>query len=173
MWCLCPDGVICEVHPTAQIDVVAETVGQFLTQYFSVNGRRIPIIGQISINRIVKILCIPADTWGCEITFIENIQASTLTHGWGGANTSNKNWPVILGGPYSNVSVAWVSPTPAHNDYIPRSLDNPRAAALRAHDDFLCHRHCEHMRSPSTSRNHIVNPRVNRRGDDREGPVTQ
>ena len=32
IWCLISDGVTCEVHPTAQIDVGAETFGQFVTK---------------------------------------------------------------------------------------------------------------------------------------------
>ena len=43
-----------QVHPIVQIDFGAETVGQFSTQYFAENGCRIPVIGQISINRSVK-----------------------------------------------------------------------------------------------------------------------
>ena len=54
IWCLGSDGITCEVHSTAQMDVGSETVGHFATQYFSENGRRIPIIGRIAINISVK-----------------------------------------------------------------------------------------------------------------------
>ena len=72
--CLGTNGVTCEVHPTAQIDVGAKTIGQFTTQYLPENGCRIPVIGQICINGSVKILGIHADAWGYGLLFIENVQ---------------------------------------------------------------------------------------------------
>ena len=81
IWCLGSDGVTCEVHPTAQIDVGAETVGQLSNQYFAENERRIPVIGQISIKGSVKLLGIPDDAWGCGLPFIENTQSPTVPHG--------------------------------------------------------------------------------------------
>ena len=59
MWCLGSDSVTREIHPTVQVEVGDGTVGQFTTNYLAENGRRIPIIGQLSINRIVKLLGIP------------------------------------------------------------------------------------------------------------------
>ena len=56
---------------------------------------------------------------------------------------------------------------------MPRSPENLRSAARRVRDDTLFHRRRKRIRSPSTSHNHIFNPRVNRRGDYWEGPVTQ
>ena len=55
IWSLGSDDITREVHPTAQIDVVAETFGQFATQYFAENGRKTPVIGKISVNRSVKL----------------------------------------------------------------------------------------------------------------------
>ena len=55
IWCLGSDGITCEVQATAQIDVGAEIVGQFATQYIAEYGHRVPVIGQISFNRTVKI----------------------------------------------------------------------------------------------------------------------
>ena len=81
IWCLGSDGVTREVHPAAQIDVGAETVGQYSTQYFSENGRIIPVISQNSINRSVESVGITADTWICGLPFIENIQVPTVPHG--------------------------------------------------------------------------------------------
>ena len=91
IWCPGSNGVTREVHLTVQVDVGAETVGQFSTQYFLENGRRIPVICQISINRSVKLLDIPADAWGFGLPFIENVQAPTVPHGCGDADTSNQN----------------------------------------------------------------------------------
>ena len=92
IWCLGSDGVTREVHLTAQIYFNAETVGQFLTQYLTENGRIILVIGQIFINRGVKLLGIPADAWGCGFLFIENIECPIVPSSWGDVDTSNQNW---------------------------------------------------------------------------------
>ena len=104
--CLDYGSVTREFLPTAQIDVGVETVGQFSTHYFSENGRRIPITSQIPINGSVKLLGITADAWGCRLPFIENVQSPTMPHGWGDADKSNQNRPIIPGGPYSKYTVA-------------------------------------------------------------------
>ena len=83
MCCLCSDGVTYEVHTTTRIDVSAETVGLFATQYFAENGRKIPIIIQISVNGNVKRLGIPADASGYGWPFNDNFLASTVSHSWG------------------------------------------------------------------------------------------
>ena len=59
MWCLSLDNVIRKIYPTAQIEVGAGTVGELTTNYLAENGRRILIIGQISINISVQFLGIP------------------------------------------------------------------------------------------------------------------
>ena len=116
--CLDYGSVTREFLPTAQIDVGVETVGQFSTHYFSENGRRIPVIIQISINVSVKLLGIPGDAWGCGLTFIENVQGPTMPSGWGDADTSNQNWRVTLWRPYGNVTVSWVITVPTHPSYM-------------------------------------------------------
>ena len=128
---------------------------------------------QISVNGSVELLGIPADAFGCGLPFHKNVLAPTVTHGWGYTGTSNQNWPVILGGPYNNVVVAWSGAVPARPAYMPMSPDNVHAAARRICDYSLCSRLHERMRSPSISYSHIRNLRVNRYGDDREGPVAQ
>ena len=77
-----------------QIDVRAGTVGQFMTQYLDENGLTIPVIGQISISRSVKLSGIPADAWGGVFLFIQIGQDPTVPSGWEDANTSNQNWVV-------------------------------------------------------------------------------
>ena len=62
IWCLGSVGVIREFHLTAQIDVGDGTVGQFMKNYLAENGHRIPVIGQLSINRSVKCLGVTAGT---------------------------------------------------------------------------------------------------------------
>ena len=173
IWRLSSDGVTCEVHLAAQIDVGTETVEQFTANYLAKNGRRIPVIGQISINRSVEPLSIPADAWGCGLPFIENVQAPTDTTGWGHGGTSNQNWGVTLGVSYSIVSVAWGSTIPARSAYIPRSSDNLCITARCVRDKFFRLRYCGLERRHYIIFNPIVNPRVNCHGDDRDSPVTQ
>ena len=92
-----------------------------MTNYLDENGRRITIIGQIYINGSAQLLGIPGFSRNSGLLFIENLQAPTAPTGWGHANTSNKNWGVILGGPYSMWSVTWGSTVPARLNYAPRS----------------------------------------------------
>ena len=94
-------------------------------------------------------------------------------HGWGDTNTSNQNWPVIPGGPCSNVAIAWGSTVPTCPDYMPRSPYSLCIAALSVWDEFRRLRRHELDNKRSRSRNPIANPRFNRCGDDREGPVPQ
>ena len=105
--------------------------------------------------------------------FIENLQAPHYTTGWGNGGASNQDWPVILGGPYQNLSVVWYGAVPDRPDYMPRNPENVRTAARHVCDDSLHCRRRERMRIPSTSRNPVLNPRVNHCGDDRDIPVDQ
>ena len=53
-------GVITrEVHLTAQVDFGAGVVGEFLSNYLTESGRRVPILGRISINESVEYLGVP------------------------------------------------------------------------------------------------------------------
>ena len=60
VWCLGLDGIICEVHPTAHVEVPVITDEEFVTNYLHENGRRIHIIRQLSINDSVNFLVFPA-----------------------------------------------------------------------------------------------------------------
>ena len=48
-----------EFHPKARVDVGTGVVGVFTSGYLTVNGRRIPIFGRISINGSVELLGVP------------------------------------------------------------------------------------------------------------------
>ena len=111
-----------------------------MTNYLAENGRRITVIGQISIKGSVKRLGIPSDAWGCGLPFIENIQDPTVTHGWGDEDTSNQKCLVIPGEPYSNAAVAWGSTVPDRPAYMPKNPENAHATAHRVCDDSLCSR---------------------------------
>ena len=46
MWCVGSGNVTRKIHPTAQVEVGAGTVGEFMKNYFAENRRRILIIGK-------------------------------------------------------------------------------------------------------------------------------
>ena len=54
LWCHKIGGICCKLHPYARIEIKSGTVGEFVTEYFSENGRRNEIIGAISINGSVQ-----------------------------------------------------------------------------------------------------------------------
>ena len=102
--------------------------------------------------------------------YTDNLLDSHDTTGWGDGGTPNQNWPFSWP---RNVSAPWHDAIPGRPDYMSRIPENVCAAARRVHDDWLRGRRCTRIRSPSTSRNPVRNPRINRRGDDRVGPVDQ
>ena len=59
VWVLGLDGIICEFHPTAQVEFFAGTVRYFVTDYLAENGCRIQIIGQLFIHCSVHCLGVP------------------------------------------------------------------------------------------------------------------
>ena len=131
MWYLVSNGINSKIHPTAQVEVGDGTMGQFTTKFLAKNGRRIPIIGQLYINRSFQILGMPNIVRNSGLLFIENLQAPTVPSCWGDADIYNHNWGVSPGVTYSNVAFSWGSTVPARPDYMPRSPENPRAAARR------------------------------------------
>ena len=50
VWDFGSDGITCEVCPKARLDVGAGVVGELLSDYLTESRRRVPILGQISIN---------------------------------------------------------------------------------------------------------------------------
>ena len=59
IWFFCYDEITGEVHPIARVDVGSGVEGEFLSNYLAENGRRIPILVQISIDGSVEILGTP------------------------------------------------------------------------------------------------------------------
>ena len=70
-------------------------------------------------------------------------------------------------------NVAWGASFEPHLAYLPRIPVNPCTAARRVRGDFLTPRRLKNLTTPSNRRNHVVNPWVHFREDDRERPVTQ
>ena len=162
------DSITHEYHPTEWVDIGAGVVGQFSSNYLTENGRIIPILSQICINGSVEYLVISDFHRTDGPMWVDNLLATRSSWGDG---TPNQKWP--LSQP-RNVSVPWNGAVPAPPGYMPAwSPDNMCAAAHRIHDEWLCGRRCARMRSPSTSFSPVLNPRINHRGDDQEGPVDQ
>ena len=111
--CLGSDGITHEVHPTFLLYVGFRTLGQFSSKYLVENVSRIPIIGQIPIHVSVELFVIPNFRRTSGPMFTENLLAPSETTYWGDVGTSNQNWPVFLGGPYSMWSVPWSGSFPA------------------------------------------------------------
>ena len=81
VWSLGLEGIICKVHPTVQVEVPAGTVGEFVNNYLAENGRRIQIIGQLSINRSAQFLVVPTQALGHGLPFPCNPQTPAGTTG--------------------------------------------------------------------------------------------
>ena len=62
VWILGLHGIICKVYPTAQVEVVSDTVREFVAGYLAGNGRRIQIIRQLTTNNIVQFLGVTAQS---------------------------------------------------------------------------------------------------------------
>ena len=144
-----------------------------MSDYLAENGHIIPIIGQIYINVGVELLGIPNLHRTNGTMFTDNLLAPNDNTDWGDSVTSNQNWPVLLGGPYSNVSVAWHGAVSTRPVYMPSRPENARAAARRVCDDFLRGQNYGRLRSPYTSCNPVRNPRINYCGDNQDGSAYQ
>ena len=108
MWCLSLDGISRKVHPKAPAEVTARTAGYFVTYYLAKNGRRIEIIGQLSVNDSVQFLGLSGQSWGSELTFIWNLLDHVETTGRVSGNYSDQGW--VGKSKNSNIitNVAWV-----------------------------------------------------------------
>ena len=155
------------------MEVAAGNVGKLLANYLDENGRRIPILGKISINGSVKLLGIPDFIRNSGPLFVENLQSPTVPSGWGNADTSNQNWGVLPGGPYINVAMSWGSTVLVCLDYAPWSPKSPHTAVRHIHNEFRHLRRRDIMKKHSRSCNPIVNPRIHCRGNDWEVSVTE
>ena len=81
-------GICREVHPTARIDIPDWSVGEFITEYLSKNGRCNRIIGEIPINGSVQFIGIP-EIWGSGFPFIDNTRAPGAIRGRESTGSTN------------------------------------------------------------------------------------
>ena len=128
LWCLVLDNSNHKVYPTAQVEVISGTVGEFVTDYLSENGRIIQIIGQLFINNRVQFWGVPNQSGGSRLPFICNLQALVDATGWGSANNSNQKW----GGSMSDANIitnfSWGDSVDPFQSYLLWSPVKPRAA---------------------------------------------
>ena len=121
VWDFGSDGITCEVCPKARLDVGAGVVGELLSDYLTESRRRVPILGQISINGSAEYLGIPdfhrtgGPFWGSNIL-------APYSHWGDGGTSTNQNWKIQPGGPYGSVSFLWRGAVPARPACSPRSL---------------------------------------------------
>ena len=69
LWCHGIDRICHKVLPYQRIEIPDGTVGEFVTDYISKNGRRNQIIGELSINGSVKLIRI-SEIWIGKFPFI-------------------------------------------------------------------------------------------------------
>ena len=90
------------MHSYACIDTLAVTVGEFVTDYISENGRQNQIIGELPMNGSVQLIGL-SEIWGSGFPFIPNPRApdcfsgqvSTIvasSNGNNGYNTVTGRW---------------------------------------------------------------------------------
>ena len=92
LWCLGLDNITREVHPTAQVEVVAGLVEDFTTNYLARKRRIILIIYQLYINGGVQFLGIPDFFGRSGLSFLLNLQAPAEPTCWINGETSNQKW---------------------------------------------------------------------------------
>ena len=169
LWCLCFDGIFSEVDPIARVDILDGIVGEFVADYFSENGHRIAIIGQISVNGSVHFLLLSEQAWVIVFTYIANLVDQVEATGWGSSNNSNK----IRGGRFNDANrianAAWGASTNFSPTNLPRGPVHPRAARVCIRNFFLCRRRQERL----WRQFNYLNYRVFWLRQDRDGPVTQ
>ena len=143
-----------------------------MTDYLAENGRRIKIIGQLSVNDSVQFLGLSDQALVTGMPFIYNLWALSEPTGWVSANNSDQNWGISMFDANRLTNVAWVASVNSRTAYLPRSPVNPRATWILVCDDFLSHMRQEGLRLYYNWRNPLVNTQVYRRDNFRDGPVT-
>ena len=107
LWCWDIGRICREVHPTVRVDILAETVKEFVTKYSSKNGGRNQIIGKLSINGSVQFIGL-SEIWGNGLTYIPNLLAH-IEATWcvSISNDSNQSWGESFTDTTSMTSVPW------------------------------------------------------------------
>ena len=128
LWCLGLEGISRKVHPTERVEVAAETAGEFVTDCLAENGRRIEIIGKLSVNNSVQFWDMNDQGGGSGMPFIFNLLAYIDSTGWGGSNYSDQDWGGRFNDFYRMTYVSWGASIDPFPSYLLQSYVNPRAA---------------------------------------------
>ena len=153
VWGLVLYGIIRKVHPTAQVEFPAGTVGEFVTNYLAENRYIIQIIGQLFINDSIQFLGVPAQAWLHGFIFLCNLQSPSDATVLGSGNYSNQYCGGSMFNSNSFTNVDWgvsVNAGPSNSPWIHVNL---RTAAHRMRNNFLCLGHQEHLCCPSDQHN--------------------
>ena len=89
--------------------VPAGTIKEFVTYYLDTNGRRIAIIGKLSINNSVQFLVFSDQAWGSGLPYIANLLDQVEVKLWVSSNNSNHNWGGHSNDSNSITNFAWVA----------------------------------------------------------------
>ena len=125
-----------EVQPIARLDVSYGVVGEFSSEYLAESGRRIPILGRISINGNVEYLGVPDFHRTGGPFWTANLLDTCSSWGDGGT-TTNHNWGSQPGGSSVSVIVPLNFPVRVLPVYVCRISNNICAAARRIRDDHI------------------------------------
>ena len=119
------------------------------------------------------ILDLPDQCGGSGLQFICNPEAWVEATGWGSVNYPNQDWGWGIFDATIIANVAWGDSVDPRPDYFLHSPVNPRATQHRVRDNFFRFRCQECLWRQYNRHNTLVNTRVHRRDDNRDGPVTQ
>ena len=78
------------VHTKERIEILSGTVGEFVTEYLSENGRHNQIIGELFINKSIQFIGL-YKIWGSGLLFITNPRALFISSRWGSTGADNFN----------------------------------------------------------------------------------
>ena len=138
------------------VEISAGTVGEFVTEYLSENGRCNQIIGELSINVSVQMFGL-SQIFGRGLPYIVNLRAHIEATGrvrssnWDpgsgtpGSGVATVIWGVIFYHSTVNWSVHWdgyVNASPADLLWSPIC---PRVSQIGIHEDFLHRRHQQRL----------------------------
>ena len=122
VWAFVDDGVTREVHPNVRVDFYAGVVGEFLSDYLTESGCRIPIIRRISINGSVEYLGVPGFHRTGGTFWAANLLAPRSSWGDSGT-TTNQNCGSQPWVPSGSVAVPWNHPIFVLPVYVRRILE--------------------------------------------------
>ena len=110
---------------------------------------------------------------GSGLPFIANLLAQVEATGWGSAENPNQNWGGRLNDANIIENVSWGAAVDPFTAYFPHSPVNTRATQHCVCDDFIHCRHQERLLRQYNQHNTLINTRVHRKGQYRDGSVTQ